>query len=147
MLKNMPKEEITKIVDFVKDNYDTEVEYLIPQNNEELIAMYGDYEYLSTEDEYGIEALLFFKVKYGVVAEVFSVVVRLDLRNNKLTKELSRLLENMLLNNGVKKITSYISVKNRRSLIMSIKRDYIIEGLLKNQDGKGTDYYVIGKEL
>jgi len=41
----------------------------------------------------------------------------------------------------------YVSTTNKKSLIMSIKRDYIIEGLMRNQDGEGTDYYVLGKEL
>lgn len=146
MIKNLPQSTLQQIVDFAVDNYE-DSSYEIPQNTEELLKMYGEHDYFATHDEHGIEALCFVDIRYTYVAEVSSAIVRLDLREQQLTAGLGEVVENTLLSQGVKKLIAYIHTKNKTSLITAISRDFIVEGLLRNQDGKGTDYYVVGKEL
>ena len=61
MIKNMPKQRLQEIVDFIKDNYEAP-DYLIPESVEDLIEKHGRSEVFMLEDLHGIEALSFFKL-------------------------------------------------------------------------------------
>jgi len=98
-------------------------------------------------DNHGIEALSFFKFLTPKLVEKYRTVVRLDLRGHGLSKQLDSHIENMLRNEGVKKIKSHIYVDNFPSLFGRLKRGYLIEGLLRNHDEPGMHEYILGKEL
>ena len=136
-----------QIVDFVIDNYDNADNYLFPQNVDELVKKDGDSEVFMIEDEYGISSLCFVRVNYKHHATVYRTVVRMDVREQGLSKQLDEVVENTLRNSGVKKIESRIYVNNYPSIFRRLKRGFLVEGLMRNQDGKGKDTYLMGKEL
>jgi len=146
MIKNLSQQKLQEIVDFIKDNYEAP-SYLIPESVEELVSKHGNSEIFAMYDNHGIEALSFFKFLTPKLVEKYRTVVRLDLRGHGLSKQLDSHIENMLRNEGVKKIKSHIYVDNFPSLFGRLKRGYLIEGLLRNHDEPGMHEYILGKEL
>jgi len=146
MIKNLSKTKLQEIVDFIKDNYEAP-SYLIPESVEDLVSNHGNSEIFAMYDNHGIEALSFFKFLTPKLVEKYRTVVRLDLRGHGLSKQLDGHIENMLRNEGVKKIKSNIYVDNFPSLFGRLKRGYLIEGLLRNHDEPGRHEYILGKEL
>lgn len=146
MIKNLQKERLQLIVDFLKDNYEAP-DYLIPKSVEQLITNYGNSDVLIFEDEYGIEALSFFKVLTPKLAEKYRTVVRLDVRGHGISKKLDSNIEDLLRANGIKKIKTNIYVDNFPSLFGRLKRGYLVEGLLRNHGEPGKHEYILGKEL
>jgi len=138
---------LQQIVDFAVDNYDTAPEYLYPKTVEELLERDGKSEVFMIEDEYGIEAMCLVSRKYEHVAEIYRTVVRMDVRGHGLSKKLDEIVENTLRNAGVKKLQSFIYTNNFPSLFRRLKRGFLVEGLTRNQDGKGMNTYIMGKEL
>lgn len=147
MIKNLPQQRLQQIVDFVIDNYDSAPESFFPQNVRELLDKNGNDEIFISEDEHGIDAICLATVKYETIVELHRGVVRLDVREMGVFKNLCSIMENTLLNNGIKKIQSFVLVNNTPSVILGIKMGMKIEGLLRNQDGRGMEVYVMGKEL
>lgn len=146
MIKNLQKERLQEIVDFIKDNYEAP-NYLIPQSVEELLIKDGRSEIFVIEDNYGIEAVSFFKLLTPKLAEKYRTVVRLDVRGHGLTKQIDEHVEGILRSEGVKKIKTHIYTDNFPSLFGRLKRGYLVEGLLKNHDEPGKHEYILGKEL
>lgn len=147
MLKNLPRQKLQQIVNFVVENYDTAPEYLYLSTVDELIQKDGNSEVFMIEDEYGIEAMCLVNFESPHVAEVYRTVVRLDVRNRGLSKQLDETVENTLRNAGFKKVQTYIYAHNLPSVFRRLKRGFLIEGLLRNQDGNGRNTYILGKEL
>ena len=146
MIKNLQKERLQEIVDFIKDNYEAP-SYLIPSSIEDLISNHGNSEVFIVEDNYGIEALSFFKLLTPKLAEKYKTVVRLDVRGHGLSKQIDEHIEGLLRSEGVRKIKTNIYVDNFPSLFGRLKRGYLIEGLLRNHDEPGKHEYILGKEL
>jgi GNAT superfamily N-acetyltransferase len=142
----MSKQKQQLIVDFIKDNYEAP-DYLIPKSVEELVENHGTSEVFAIEDNHGIEAISFFKLITPKLAEKYRTVVRLDVRGHGLSKKLDEHIENLLRNEGVRKIKTNIDVDNFPSLFGRLKRGYLIEGLLRNHDEPGRHEYILGKEL
>lgn len=146
MIKNIPKQRLQEIVDFIKDNYEAP-SYLIPESVEDLIEKHGRSEVFMLEDNHGIEALSFFKLLTPKLAEKYKTVVRLDVRGHGLSKKLDEHIENLLRNEGITKIKTNIYTDNFPSLFGRLKRGYLVEGLLRNHDEPGKHEYILGKEL
>lgn len=146
MIKNLQKEQLQKIVDFIKDNYEAPT-YLIPDSVEQLISQHGSSEIVVVEDEYGIEGLTFFRFQTPKLAEKYRTVVRLDVRGAGVSKKLDEIAENLIYAAGAKKIKTHVYVDNLPSLFGRLKRGYLVEGLLRNHDEPGKHEYILGKEL
>ena len=146
MIKNLQKERLQEIVDFIKDNYEAP-SYLIPESVEKLIQYHGNSEVFVIEDNYGIEAISFFKLLTPKLAEKYRTVVRLDVRGHGLSKKIDEHVEGLLRSEGVRKIKTNVYVDNFPSLFGRLKRGYLIEGLLRNHDEPGRHEYILGKEL
>lgn len=146
MIRNLNKQDLEKIVTFIKDNYEAP-SYLIPQSVEELVTYHGYSEVFMIEDDYGIEALSFFKKISPNLAEKYKTVVRLDVRGIGLSKQVDEYIENILKTNGVTKIQTNVFTDNFPSIFSRLKRGYLIEGLLRNHDKLGRHEYILGKVL
>lgn len=146
MIKNLQRERLQQIVDFVKDNYEAP-EHLIFESVEELVERHGKSEVFIIEDLHGIEALSFFKIITPHLAEKHTTIVRLDVRGAGLSKQADSHIEEMLRNSGVRKIKTNIYTNNFPSLFGRLKRGYLIEGLLRDHDQQGMHEYILGKEL
>lgn len=146
MIKNLPKERLQLIVDFIKDNYEAP-SYLVPKDVQDLLINHGESEIFIIEDDYGIEGLTFFKLLTPKLAEKYRTVVRLDVRGSGLSKQMDEYVENFLRSIQVKKIKTNIYVDNFPSLFGRLKRGYLVEGLLRNHDEPGKHEYILGKEL
>lgn len=147
MIKNLPQIRLQQIVDFVVENYDIAPEYLYPKTVEEFIQKDGNSEVFMIEDEYGIEAMCLVCFESPHVAEIYRTVVRLDVREQGLSKKLDEIVENALRNAGLKKVQTYVYANNLPSVFRRLKRGFLVEGLLRNQDGNGRNTYILGKEL
>lgn len=147
MVKNLPKQKLQEIVDFVVENYDNAPEHLYPKTVEELLLKDGESEVLITEDAHGIEGLCFFKFLTPSLVESYRTVVRLDVRGRHVSMKLSEIMEGMVRNMGAKKIKCHIYTDNIPSLFRRIKTGFLVEGLLRNHDEKGRHEYILGKEL
>lgn len=146
MIKNLPKENLLKIVEFIQDNYEAP-EFLIPKSVSDLIEDHGKSHIIIVKDDYGIEALSLIKLITPYLAEKYRTVVRLDSRGRGISKKIDELAENFLRNQGITKIKTNIYTNNFPSLFGRLKRGYVIEGLLRNHDEQGRHEYVLGKEL
>lgn len=148
MLKKLPHSRLQQIVDFINDNYVDNLEgNLFPKTVEDLLEQNGNDGFYLTEDDYGIEAICFVTIKHKTIAEVHRAVVRLDVRGQGVFNELFTAMENQLRLIGVKKLQTFIFTNNIPSIVFALKRHGIIEGVLRNQDGKGASVYVVGKEI
>ena len=146
MIRNLQKEQLQKIVDFIKDNYEAP-DFLIPESVQLLVHEHGDSEIVILEDEYGIEGVTFFKFLSPLLVEKYRTVVRLDVRGAGISKKLDDTVENLAYTAGAKKIKTNIYANNLPSIFGRLKRGYLIEGLLRNHDGPGMHEYILGKEL
>jgi hypothetical protein len=147
MVKNLSNQELQKIVNFIKENYNEAPEHLYPKTVEELLKRDGESEVLVIEDGFGIEGLSFFKFISPKLVENYRTVVRLDTRRKGVSKKLSILIEGMIVSMGATKIKCHIYVDNYPSIFRRIKSGFLIEGLLRNHEEKGRHEYVLGKEL
>ena len=71
----------------------------------------------------------------------------MDVRGMGVSKKMDEITESLLRNAGVKKVQTFIYVDNFPSIMRRLKRGFLVEGLLRNQDGKGMNTYIVGKEL
>lgn len=147
MLKDLSRKQLQQIVDFVKDNYDNAPEYLYPKTVDELLSKEGENLIYTIFEGKELVALCFATTKYPHVSEIYRSIVKISERGRGISKKLDEFAEKELKKRGVKKIQSYIYVKNFPSLFRRLKRGFLVEGLVRNQDGNGMNTYVMGKEL
>ena len=147
MVKNLPYQKLQQIVNFVKENYDTGEDYLLPKDVNDLIKQDGDSEVFISEDDHGIDGLSFVRFRGKSLAETYRTVVRLDCRGLGVGKKLNLVIENMLRNMKIHKIKCHIFTDNFPSIFKRLKEGYLIEGLLRNHDEPGKHEYILGKEL
>lgn len=68
-------------------------------------------------------------------------------RGKGIAKFMNGEMEKHLRVKGFKKITSHIYVDNLPSIVLKLKRGYVIEGLLRDHDEVGRHEYVLGKVI
>lgn len=147
MIKDLPKNQLQKIVDFAIDNYDDAPEHLYPKTVEELLERDGNSEVIVLEDDYGIEGMCMLRFLTPKLVESYRTIVRMDVRRRGVSKKLAEISENMLRNAGVKKIKCNVYTTNLPSLFRRLKGGFLVEGTLKNHERRGSHEYVLGKEL
>ena len=76
-----------------------------------------------------------------------SAVVHKDHRGKGIGKKINEWYETYAKKYGYNKITSEIYVDNIPSIVLKLKRGYLIEGLMRNHDEPGKHVYTLGKEL
>jgi ribosomal protein S18 acetylase RimI-like enzyme len=126
------------VVNFYKRHYEAPI-YLIPKKLDGIYyaLVDGDQMLAVTRHEYPSPWLL----------RTSSTVVHKDFRGQGLGKYLNDQVEQMAKENGITKITCHIYIDNLSSLILKLKRGYIIEGTLYDHDEVGKHEYVLGKKL
>lgn len=78
---------------------------------------------------------------------MWGTIVKEEWRGNGYGNRLNQYVENHLREEGCTKISSHIYVENLPSLILKLKRGYLIEGTLMNHDSPGQHEYILGKIL
>ena len=133
------KENDQAVLNFYKRHYKAP-NYLIPENLE------GLYYKLVDEDD---QILAVTKHRYPspFLLETSSTVVHQSLRGQGIGKHLNDLVEQKAKDSGVTKITCQVYVDNLHSLMLKLKRGYIVEGLLRDHDELGKHEYILGKPL
>jgi ribosomal protein S18 acetylase RimI-like enzyme len=76
-----------------------------------------------------------------------STVVHSDIRGQGIGTVLNDLVEKDAQDRGIQKITCNIYVDNIPSIVLKLKRGYLIEGLLRDHDDKGKHEYILGKAI
>ena len=100
------------------------------------------------EDDKGrLVGVTFFKPITGHLVETYSTVIAKDWRGNGIGTKLNDYIEEELRKHGYGKITCNVYTSNLPSLVLKLKRGYLIEGTLMDHDFKGMHEYVLGKKL
>jgi predicted GNAT family acetyltransferase len=147
MLKQLDRQRLQQIVDFIKENYDNAPHYLFPDTVEELLENEGSNLVFGINKGKDIVAICFATTDYPTVSTIYRTVVKKEERGNGWSKQLDEAVEKDLKDRGVKKVQSYIYTNNFPSIFRRLKRGFLVEGLTRNQDGNGKSTYIMGKEL
>jgi len=81
------------------------------------------------------------------VANMQSTVVHPKHRGKGVGTWLNHRMEIQLIKEGFSKVTSNVYIENIPSIVLKLKLDYVIEGLLRDHDSIGQHEYVLGKIL
>jgi RimJ/RimL family protein N-acetyltransferase len=116
--------------------------YLLPNSVENIKGIYygyfdGDYLIGITKIEYLSPFLMY----------TMSTVVHSEYRNQGIATSINDYLEKLAKENGITKIKCNIYVDNIPSIVVKLKRGYLIEGLFRDHDEIGKHEYVLGKVL
>jgi RimJ/RimL family protein N-acetyltransferase len=130
-----------RVYRFYHDNYEAP-QYLLPQKPDDLVGNY----YIVEEDGQ-ILAVTKHIHETSFRVKTSSTVVRKDKRGQGIATFMNDEMEKMLTFSGFTKIECNIYVDNLPSLILKIKRGYLIEGLLRDHDEPGKHEYVLAKYL
>ena len=74
-------------------------------------------------------------------------IIRLDTRGYEVTNTLDQTVENLAVNNGVRKISTLIPTGEVTQVYGKLRRGYVVEGLLRKHGIYNEDVYILGKEL
>lgn len=76
-----------------------------------------------------------------------NTLVREDRRGRGFGSKLHDEIEEWLIANSYKKILSHVYTDNISSLILKLKKGYLINGLIRNLEAEGTHEYILSKDL
>ena len=144
MLLQLDKYKMSKqIARFYENNYDT-LDHLIlsPKQIEN-----NNREYYGVINGDQIIAITSYEKLTENLVQTHGTVVKQDLRNQGLGSRVNDQLEEIIVELGAKKISCNIYVDNLASIMLKLKRGYLVEGLLRNHDANGQHEYIISKEL
>jgi ribosomal protein S18 acetylase RimI-like enzyme len=135
------KENRELLYNFYTRHYDAP-RYLLPSNPDEISGIYYGY----FEDDYILGVT---KIDFSTpfLMHTSSTVVHTEYRNQGIASRINSYLENLAKSNGITKMTCNIYVDNLASIMVKLKRGYLIEGLLRNHDEQGKHEYVLSKEI
>ena len=126
------------LYNFYQRNYEAP-DYLLPTTFEGIYYTVTDGEHLLAVTKHHYPSPFLLKTS--------STVVHKDMRGQGIGRFLNEEVEKMAKENGVLKLACHVYVDNLPSLILKLKRGYIIEGTLYNHDEPGKHEYILGKEL
>lgn len=98
------------------------------------------------EDSKVVAATSFIKITHNVAMTQKTLVARAH-RGEGIAKYMNDQVEKFLKSQGFNKITSHIYTDNLPSVILKLKRGYLIEGLLKDHDEMGRHEYILSKMI
>lgn len=149
--KTLGKQRLQEIADFIELHYDAPDHLKISADDlitSDLFCIVGLRNVL--RNVLGADELVlvsFFKVITPTLARTQTTVIHSDYRGQGLGTKFNEFLEEKLTDLGVEKITTNIYTDNLPSLILKLKRGYIVEGTLYDHDELGKHEYIVGKFL
>lgn len=145
--KTLGKQRLREIADFIDLHYDAP-DHLKMSADEliisDLFCIVGLRNVLGADE---LVLVSFFKVITPTLARTQTTVIHSDYRGQGLGTKFNEFLEEKLTDLGVEKITTNIYTDNLPSLILKLKRGYIVEGTLYDHDELGKHEYIVGKFL
>jgi RimJ/RimL family protein N-acetyltransferase len=134
-------EQLQTLYNFYHRHYDAP-DYLLPKktfNKQDL--------YYILKDEDQVLAVTKYQYPSPFALLTSGTVVHKEMRGQGIGEKLNELTEEMAKENGITKITCQIYVDNIASVILKLKRGYLVEGLLRDHDEIGQHEYILGKRL
>lgn len=98
------------------------------------------------EDRRVVGVISYTKITSNLIRTYREVVDKYE-RRKGIGQKLNETLEAVCKEKGISKITCNIYTDNIANISLKLKRDYIIEGLLRNHNGIGIHEYIVSKEL
>lgn len=133
--------DFEQVKSFYKIHYDNSSTYLMP--NQE-----NNYQYLALCNDQGeVFAMIGLEFAYGKVAILWQLVVHTNYRGRGIASRLLDKIEPYLKVKGYIKMLGYIYTNNLPSLFLSLKKGFLVEGLMRDNDAEGSHVYTLGKSL
>lgn len=150
---NLDNEHKRQVVNFIKNNYNAP-DFLKPSLEELEFHDFTIFLALEPIDlfEAGcvgheIVGVSFLKKITETLIKTRATVIRKDKRGSGIGSKINKNLEEHCKKNGINKICCNIYTDNIPSIVLKLKRGYLVEGLLKNHDELGRHEYIMSKFL
>ena len=130
-----------KILELIRQEYDAPV-HLKPTDASQVKAPF-----FTIKDNDELVGISFFRKITDNLVRTNTTVIKKEYRNNGLGNRLNEKMEKYFKENGFKKISCNVYADNLPSIILKLKRGYLIEGTLLDHDFTGKHEYIMGKFL